>query len=77
MLFVSFGKYSWLRAILDAVRLVAFDIEQQGQNLERLNDDDPDIGETLALDGMISERMTRLTNAQEKLHAYIAERSVL
>jgi len=64
--------------LVDAVRLVAFDIEQQGQNFERLNDDDPEIGETLALDGMISGRMTRLTNAQDKLHTYISElRSVL
>ena len=64
--------------LVDAVRLVAFDIEQQGQNLERLDEEEPEIRETLALDGMISERMTRLTNAQDKLTAYISElRSVL
>ena len=64
--------------LVDAVRLVAFDIEQQGQNLDRLSEEEPEIRETLALDGMISERMTRLTNAQDKLNAYITElRSVL
>jgi hypothetical protein len=64
--------------LVDAVRLVAFDIEQQAQGSYGSDQEGGDMIEALAVEGMLSERMGRLEAAQGTLEKYIDElRSVL
>ncbi len=59
--------------LVDAVRLVAFELEQVGSAQGSERDDDVEEAGTLALGGMLEERIQRLRRAREALIEYLTK----